>query len=426
MSAGPLEGLPKQFVHAMRTLFDIMDDKKTGFVRFTEIENRWRDDGTKGLPKGVIESLRKVTPPNGLLSFERFCTGLKICLLKNQKVEGKLGEEQTSRPSRPPSAPLLDLDEPKTPKKAVPWVQRQNYAHRTVSMPQLVAKESNEEQPLPKAITQGPPKPPRLSLGANAGAIERGIDKLEIRTALQNWQMGIIQADNNKKNLVNGYSSLGRNVGRSLGDGKPSGQMENALQTHRKPGGRRRDPRRHTLQNGIDYNMLRRMKQLEQEKEVLLQGLQAVERARDWYLQQLAALNDKMHFLGRDATYHSEQWSEAQMERLGMQRARVQEVNRQLAALTDPSVPLHMNLAVGNASENYTSRLKQQNHLLSEEVHKKGEIITALEREKASLIRELFQARAQQELPVPCTSSSNGSRGVRRRKLFRRCLWHTE
>jgi hypothetical protein len=61
-----------------------------------------------------------------------------------------------------------------------------------------------------------------------------------------------------------------------------------------------------------------------------------------------------------------EQWSEAQMERLGMQRARVLEVNRQLAALTDPSVPLHMNLAVGGASDNFISRLKQQNHLLTE------------------------------------------------------------
>jgi Adenomatous polyposis coli tumour suppressor protein len=51
------------------------------------------------------------------------------------------------------------------------------------------------------------------------------------------------------------------------------------------------------------------MKQLEQEKEVLLQGLQAVERAKEWYVQQLAALNDKMHFLGRDACYHSVSFS---------------------------------------------------------------------------------------------------------------------
>ena len=30
-----LEGLPKQFVGALRTLFDILDDKGSGFVKFT-------------------------------------------------------------------------------------------------------------------------------------------------------------------------------------------------------------------------------------------------------------------------------------------------------------------------------------------------------------------------------------------------------
>jgi hypothetical protein len=30
-----LDGLPKQFVVAMRTLFDIMDDKRMGYVKFS-------------------------------------------------------------------------------------------------------------------------------------------------------------------------------------------------------------------------------------------------------------------------------------------------------------------------------------------------------------------------------------------------------
>lgn len=83
-STGPLENLPKKFVSNMRTLFDIMDDKRTGFVRLSDIEARWRDDGSKGLPHGVIDCLRRVTPVSGMLSFERFCAGLKICLLRNQ------------------------------------------------------------------------------------------------------------------------------------------------------------------------------------------------------------------------------------------------------------------------------------------------------------------------------------------------------
>lgn len=68
-----------------------------------------------------------------------------------------------------------------------------------------------------------------------------------------------------------------------------------------------------------------------------------------------------------------EQWTEAQQERLELQRARVLEVNRHLATLTDSwergGLPLHMNLAVHHASpapHDILSRLKQQNHLLTE------------------------------------------------------------
>lgn len=90
-TASSLENLPKKFVSSMRTLFDIMDDKRTGFVRLVDIEARWQDDGSKGLPHGVIDCLRRVTPVSGMLSFERFCAGLKICLLRNQANECELG-----------------------------------------------------------------------------------------------------------------------------------------------------------------------------------------------------------------------------------------------------------------------------------------------------------------------------------------------
>lgn len=45
------------------------------------------------------------------------------------------------------------------------------------------------------------------------------------------------------------------------------------------------------------------MKQIEQEKDILMQGLQAVERARDWYLKQVAAVQEKMKYLGRTGTH---------------------------------------------------------------------------------------------------------------------------
>lgn len=84
-----LDDLPKRFVVAMKTLFDIMDDQKTGQINFKDIETRWSTRNRDGnnsvlVPNGVIEALQKVTPPNGLLTFERFCAGLKICLLRHR------------------------------------------------------------------------------------------------------------------------------------------------------------------------------------------------------------------------------------------------------------------------------------------------------------------------------------------------------
>jgi hypothetical protein len=38
------------------------------------------------------------------------------------------------------------------------------------------------------------------------------------------------------------------------------------------------------------------MKQLEQEKDVLLQGLEVVERARDWYHKQISVVTDKQNY----------------------------------------------------------------------------------------------------------------------------------
>lgn len=200
VQSSTLDSLPKQFVSAMRTLFDIMDDKRTGYVNFSDIENRWQDDGSKGLPKGVIESLRKVTPPNGMLSFERFCAGLKICLLRNQveqRNQSPLKQRQSDvgvqSNNRPPSAPLLDLDGP--PK--VSWQNtaavRPNNAisqQRTLSMPQLLSerKENGQnenvdvhfEKPVPnvnKPTLYGPPKPPRTAIGMERTASGANIDR---------------------------------------------------------------------------------------------------------------------------------------------------------------------------------------------------------------------------------------------------------
>lgn len=370
-----LDNLPKQFVNSMRTLFDIMDDKRTGFVRLADIEQRWQDDGSKGLPPGVIDSLRRVTPASGLLSFERFCAGLKICLLKNQS-EGKgsrrsststssdsnnsnvnvlaTAKETTSKSSRPPSVPLLDLEKPIVlsnqwnsnntaavrPNNALSVVQR------TLSLPKLSPggsdggdSGSSDRYASPMSIYAAPPKPPRTALLLNNGQtninqLDR-FDKAEIRHALQNWQMNVLMnemdakdkrravaipncvslnresADGSSPNSIysNGVSHINTNNiannnnhniinNNNLNAGQQQQKIAAAVQ-HKKSNTRRREPRRHTLQNGIDYQMLKRLKHYEEEKDVLMQGLNAVEKTQEWYFKQLAIVEDKIKYLGR-------------------------------------------------------------------------------------------------------------------------------
>lgn len=277
------DGLPKYFVAAMRTLFDIMDDQNSGFIKYADIECRWQDDDNTCLPKGVLDNLKKVTPPNGLLSFERFCSGLKLCLLQiHSHADPKKHDGSSSQPNRPPSAPILIPDG----QNKAAWTSpntatiRPNNAisqQRTLSMPQLLAtnrKDVNAQLELidgrnvaqPKINkVYGPPKPPRTGAALEGRMMggERNFDKSEIRTALQNWQMGLMMSDEKEKRQLQAvnYRPDARILlrpARVLGDGKAVDMQSNQLGLQaKKPSNRRREPRRHTLQNGIDYNMVK-------------------------------------------------------------------------------------------------------------------------------------------------------------------------
>lgn len=310
--ASNMEPLPNQFVSAMQTLFDIMDDKHTGLVKLTDIENRWRDDRTKGLPRGVIDSLQKVASHDGLLTFERFCTGLKICLLRNQvekvshvdEYKPNVTSEAKKPVNRPPSAPLQNTEENNIQK----WNRGNKNDHttqqRTSSLPQLaVRKDIPGQNSRTRVITTvsshdlpirpyGPPKPPRLENNERKES-ERLAYKSEDEIHLKD-----------KIEIKLSYDEMVKvteEQGRGHGDGRPD--AESPAQFTLKRGSRRREPRRHTLHNGVDYSLIRRMKQIEQEKDVLVQGLTAVEEARDWYLKQLGEVQEKIRYAGRMGTY---------------------------------------------------------------------------------------------------------------------------
>lgn len=95
---------------------------------------------------------------------------------------------------------------------------------------------------------------------------------------LQKWQKSVIS------------SKLETNF-RDLGDGQNAEQNAIYAQPQRHQKSRRKD-RRHTLQNSIDFKQL---KQIELEKEILLQGFAQIEKARNWYLKQLSLIDDKIN-----------------------------------------------------------------------------------------------------------------------------------
>ena len=143
-AASPV-GLPPHFVQAMRILFDIMDVDRTGRIKFTDFARKWQHlpPAAPNVPPGFLESLRKVAPPNGLLTFERFCQGLQLALaeqnghyvapksahrcsngrsrrrenghppLQRVKSDGNLAEEYgnySKNPYRAPSPPSSSLE----------------------------------------------------------------------------------------------------------------------------------------------------------------------------------------------------------------------------------------------------------------------------------------------------------------------------
>jgi len=297
--------------------------------------------------------LRKVaTSDNGLLTFERFCAGLKICLLRNQKAR-ETGGESTDCQSETEEAG-----------RTINRQRMQQIPSATLPPPSQGGTHSPE----------GPPKPPRLSTS-------------------------------NLRKLGDGGTASDDGGGGS----QPGGGS-------RKPRRRESHSRRHTLQSGIDYGLLKRMKAIEEERDVLMRGIQTVQRAEEWYNEQLAQVQERMRSLGQHGGSHQGPEpvgsTEAHRERLLFQNARIQEVNQHLNCLmaSDMSFPLSMNLAVGvghpgggggggggrqQGLESQVERLKEQNRQLTEEVGAKSQAISILDQEKSALIRDLFQARAR-------------------------------
>ncbi|RUS74539.1 hypothetical protein EGW08_017687, partial [Elysia chlorotica] len=475
--------LPKQFLSSLRILFDILDENRTGFIRLQDIESRWSDDGVRGLPPGVVDGLRRVTPPNGFLSFDRFVAGLKLVLVK-RKDSSSIDTRKPLSSKENQFAPSHSNEKAFLNQRPQPYsqssdVNRQNndrYQGNTINLAREEpgGNQYNPKQPRPGERTMNiakrfdqqrhssepqelsgnipspiqhpssPSYPPtvresytHLASQLNSPpAVPPRHTSSHVIADLKNWQAGW-------KGNGHGYQQSQQNLGgnRRGGSSSPTNRNpdnENTIyanvpmqqpgrlvnqqqsQTQALQAGPQRatvrrhgSGRRHTLSNGIDQNMLRRMKQLEEETSVLHAGMAMLDSARDWYKKQLAAVADKQAMLGKVS--YNDNSVEAHQERMNFQRARIAEVNQHLQTLIDSSekgFPLHMNLAmargmkfgvagIGNhgnqdaASSRELQSLREQNRQLQAEVGQRRDQLGQLEREKASLVRDLFETRAK-------------------------------
>jgi hypothetical protein len=233
-----------------------------------------------------------------------------------------------------------------------------------------------------------------------------------ILSDLKNWQKEWTGKQNGDRKY--GHEKIPQTQSRNTN--QDNGIYANIEQFQRKPGQDLKQPavgpqkatvqrhgsgRRHTLANGIDQNMMKRMKQLEEETAMLRSGLSMVDSAKDWYMKQLAQVSDKQAMLGK--VVYNDNSVEAHQERMNFQRARIAEINQHLETLVESSekgFPIHMNLALSTPTNKAVDnaslhRLQERNRQLREEVGQKKEYITQLEMEKASLVRDLFEVRSK-------------------------------
>eukprot|EP00063_Salmo_salar_P009427 XP_013984262.1 PREDICTED: suppressor APC domain-containing protein 2-like isoform X3 [Salmo salar] len=160
---------------------------------------------------------------------------------------------------------------------------------------------------------------------------------------------------------------------------------------------------------------LKQMKELEQEKDSLLAGLDVVERAREWYQTHIHNVTERQRHVGQ-SNHCTDFFTESQKQSyMNVLLPKLQEVNRCLndliscsGAQSFPSSSSQPTVISSSSQPTVISsssqppappqaiqRLKYQNRLLTQEVTDKGKRITQLEQEKSALIKQLFEARAR-------------------------------
>lgn len=409
------DGLPKAFLHSLRTLFDILDDGGRGYVHISEIESRWQGADTRDLPGGVLGCLRRVTPPHGCLTFERFVAGLRYSML-NPENSSHFRAQAAVHPQKP--APLAAACSAGT--RVENKVRPLGPSNVTNMQPNMQQQQQHRASSLqsrarPEEAGAGYPACGPAPYGAGFERSGRSLERSSVAPAGGCYRAEpahVTKPPQPQQSRVRSIESLalespqlhGPSVVKSA---LPRSQSESATGFtggSRRHGRSREEQRRHTISNGVDYGMLKQMKELEQEKDSLLAGLEVVERAREWYQGQIHNVTERQRQVGQ-SSHCTDFFTDANQSRMNVLIPKLQEVNRCLNDLISctgmQSFPPSAAQTAANpqppgpAPPQAIQRLKDQNRLLTQEVTERSERITQLEQEKSALIKQLFEARAR-------------------------------
>ncbi|KAJ8414087.1 hypothetical protein AAFF_G00066850 [Aldrovandia affinis] len=427
------DGIPRTFLNSLRTLFDILDDGKKGYVHILEIESRWRGADTRDLPGGVLQCLRRVAPSHGRLTFDRFVSGLRHSMLNpdNGHVNIQCGSRRQHRlyhasrqkqgqlPPQRPHGAVFDcaVSSPVVGNKVRPLAPSNGsnaHHNRTLATGYPASRKLRESSPFSISTNAVAACPLRYN---NGGRERTGRSLDRISTVPESGPHGAdsVRTGKCRQQRTRGRSAEShRRVSPQLQKTSsvdygwlPRSQSETStgLAGVRHQGRGRDERRRSTVTNAVDYETLKRMKELEQEKDTLLAGLEAVERAREWYQNQIQCVTERQRHVGR-SNHCMDFLSQPSQTRLNILIPKLEEVNHCLSDLLSCSgtpllspggpplsVPPYSPPPPAVAPQGCLI-LKEQNRLLTQEVTEKSERITQLQQEKSALIKQLFQTHA--------------------------------
>uniref|UniRef100_H2YCC7 Suppressor APC domain-containing protein n=1 Tax=Ciona savignyi TaxID=51511 RepID=H2YCC7_CIOSA len=185
------------------------------------------------------------------------------------------------------------------------------------------------------------------------------------------------------------------------GSGIPAGGYA-TVGRRRHGGSKKREPRRHTVTNGIDYNVLKLIKQLEQEKDVLLQGLETLNRGRQWFQDRICDVQEKQRLLSNNGLKPTSDVTEndatATQARIDGLLTKVSDMTKFVQSMSDDNTETCNDYDDGHMTDKQSrvvTALREQNHILTQDVTQKSDKIVQLEHEKSVLVQQLFQAKAE-------------------------------